>query len=230
MPRRKKSRLTGKNKSSEITSYDYNDEMSEGEVNPVEKPSQSFLSRKTIILIIILIIALAVWKFKGLFIAATVNGQPISRWYVNDELNKRFGSQILDSIINERLILAAAREKGIFVTGSEIDARMKEIEKQLDGKMSISDALKAQGMTQDDFRRQLEIQISIDKLFSKEATVSSQEIDDYKKKNEEYYKDATDSAKVKEEIEGIIQQQKIKDLFDKWFTEVKSKAVVNKYI
>lgn len=209
--------------------------------SPIELPAQiipetSGLSKKTlltpknIILLVILILVVVFWKFKGVFIAAMVNGQPISRWQLNNQLQKRFGDQVLDNIINERLILAGARQKGIFITADEIDKRVKEIEGRLKNQMSLNDALKAQGLSMEDFRQQIEIQLSIDKMFDKEATVSSEDVDNYLEKNSDYYKEATDPAKVKEDVLNILRQQKITELFDKWFSEIRESAKVQKYL
>lgn len=206
---------------------------------PVEKlqnlnnPVQSIprrLSIKNILLIAILVIVALVWQFRSNFIAAMVNGQPISRWQLNDRLVKKFGDQTLDSIINERLILAAARQKGIFVKSEEIENKVKQIESRLNGKVSLDDALKAQGLTKDDFRKELEIQVSIEKLFEKDATVSSNEIDDYMKKNSQAYKSATDPAAINQEIKSILAQQKINDLFEKWFNDIRKNAKVTKFL
>ncbi len=196
-------------------------------INP---PEPVKLPWKNIFLIGLLIVAVLFWIFKGQFIAAMVNGQPISRWQLNSELGKKFGSQVLDGLINERLILAAAKQKGIFVTANEIDNRMKQIEDRLKGKMGLDEALKAQGLTKEDLRKQIEIQISIEKLFDKEATVSTQEIDDYLGRNKEAYKNATDEAAVKKEIAGIIHQQKISDAFEKWFADIRKNAKIQSFL
>ncbi len=199
-------------------------------IDSFTKPIPRRLSAKNILLIVILVLLALVWKFKSNLIAAMVNGQPISRWQLNNRLVKKFGDQTLDSIINERLILAAARQKGIFVKSEEIDNKVKQIESRLNGKVSLDDALKAQGLTKDDFRKELEIQVSIEKLFEKDATVSSNEIDEYMKKNSQAYKSATNPAAINQEIKSILAQQKINDLFEKWFNDIRKNAKITKFL
>lgn len=199
----------------------------------VNSPSEKKFTKppwKNILLIGLLIIAVLFWIFKGQFIAVMVNGQPISRWQLNSELEKKFGEQVLEGLINERLILAAAKQKGIFITSNDIDGRIKQIEERLKGSMALDDALKAQGLTRDGLKKQIEIQISIEKLFDKESTVSTQEVEDYLGRNKEAYKNATDEAAVKKEIAGIIRQQKVADSFDKWFTEIRKDAKIQKFL
>ncbi len=190
----------------------------------------AFLSIKNIIIIVLLLLAVLFWKFKGYFIVATVNGQPISRFELTGDLIKRFGAQSLDNIINERLILGATRQKGIFVTDDDISVKTKDIEKKLQGTTTLKDALLAQGLSESDFKKQLEIQIAIEKMFDKESTVSPSEIKDYTSQNQAAYKSATDPAAVNEEVESILHQQKVRDLFDKWFGDVRKNASIKKYL
>ena len=189
-----------------------------------------WFSWKNIIIVSLLILFVLIWKFSGNFIAATVNGQPISRFELNKQLVRRFGDQTLDNMINERLILAAVRQKGIFIGKEEIDAKVAEIEEKLKGSISLPDALKAQGLSQDEFRRQIEIQLSIAKLFEKEATVGASEAEEYIGKNKEAYKTATNPVALREDVTGMLKQQKIGDLFNTWFTDVRNKANIKKFI
>ncbi|MCL4339111.1 SurA N-terminal domain-containing protein [Patescibacteria group bacterium] len=205
----------------------------DGIVNSTKPPVKSGIRRipwKHIILLVILIAGLLLWKFKSAFVVAVVNGQPISRWQLESDLVNKFGSQELDNLINERLILAAARQKGVFVTNNEIDDRIKQVETRLNGQISLADALKAQGMTMDDFKKQIEIQISIDRLFDNEATISAKEIDDYVASNEAAYKDATDPAQVKQDAQTALKQQKVADLFNTWFSNVRKNAQIQKFL
>ncbi len=186
------------------------------------------LSKRNIIIAAIVILVIMTWKFKGYFIVASVDGQPISRFQLTDQLIRRFGSQVLDNIINERLLIKATRQKGIFISKEEIEAKAKQIEERLKGQMSLAEAIKSQGLTENEFRKQIEIQLAIDKLFDKDASVSSTEIDDYYAKNKQAYKNATDPVAVREEIRTVIKQQKMSELFEKWFSELRKSADIKK--
>jgi foldase protein PrsA len=200
---------------------------------PVSIPkmeNQPILTKKNIILAIILLLILGGWIFRRYFIAATVNGQPVSRMELNSQMEKRFGSQVLDNIINERLIMGAVRQKGVFVTAEEIDTKIKDVETKLSGKISLDDALKMQGMTREDMRKQMEIQVSIDKLFSTESTVSSKEVDEYIFSNKESFKNSTNPAQLRLEVTDVLHQQKVSDAFNKWFEDIKKGARIEKYL
>jgi len=189
----------------------------------------SWLRYLPLLIILVVILALFAVKYKNLFIVATVNGDPISRLTLEQELNSKYADQTLDSLISEKIILSEAQKKGVTVSQKEIDNRIKEIEDRLKGQISLDDALKAQGFTRDSFQKQLEIQLTIDKMFDSEATVSEKEIDDYLAQNPDMVTSSTDPAKLRTDVKDSLKQQKIGDLFDAWFTQIKSKANVNKW-
>jgi hypothetical protein len=189
-----------------------------------------FLNKKNIIILALIVLSLLAWKAKDYFIVATVNNQPISRSELSKELYRRFGQQILDVLINERLILSAARQKGVFIATNSIDSRIKQIEESLQGQMSLDDALKAQGLDMDGFKKQLEIQLSIEQMFENEATLSASEVDDYIKENAEAYKNSTDPAALKEQVASMLKQQKISQLFETWFQGIRNDAKINTHL
>lgn len=201
--------------------------VSEREMSSMPKMSSSMW--KYIIILLVVVLAVLAFKFKNLFIVATVDGQPITRIEYEKELNSKYGAQVLDNIISEKMILSKAREKGITINQSEIDAKIKEIEDRLKGKISLDEALKAQGLTKDTFQQQIEIQMTIDKMFDKEASVSEKDIDDYISQNKQSLPESTDPAALRVDVRNNLKQQKIGELFDKWFADVKKNSKVQKY-
>lgn len=190
-------------------------------------PSPWF-SLRNVILLGVLILAAIAWFAKGYFIVATVNGEPITRWELNESIRQRYAAQTLDTMIDERLILSESRKKNVYVNPEEIEKQIKELEGRMQGKSSLEEALALQGLTADMLRRQIEVQLSINKLFEKEASVSSQEIDEYIGKNKDMFRTATDPAKMRDEVTSMIKQQKVSDLFDTWFTDLRKQAVISK--
>src|SRR4030042_5245120 len=74
------------------------------------------LSKKSVVIIGLILAAVVIWRFKGYFIVGSVNGQLITRFELKDQLFRRFGSQTLEGMINEKLLLVETRKKGIFIT------------------------------------------------------------------------------------------------------------------
>ena len=185
---------------------------------------------KNLIIITLLVLAVLFWAGRNYFIVAYVNGQPVSRFELNSRLNSQFAESVIEQLINERLILSAARQQGIFITSAEIENRIKEIEGNLQGKMTLPEALNLQGLTPNSFRHQLELQLSIEKIFAGQATVSATEISEYLDNNESLFPEATDPAKLRVQVEGLIKQQKMSSLYEEWFKKIRQDAKITKNI
>lgn len=198
------------------------------DANQLDK-SNKFSKKIVAILGILVIVFLFIYFKTNLINLATVDGNPITRWELEKELNSKFADQTLDSLISEKIILSQAQKQGVIVDQTDIDKRTKEIEERLKGQISLDEALKVQGLNRDSFRKQIEIQIAIDKMFAREASISEKEIEDYISQNQDYFTNSTDPAKVRSEVQQTLKQQKIGELFDKWFKKIREKVKVVKF-
>src|SRR4051812_42694523 len=59
------------------------------------------------------VLLLVLYFAKGLFIAAVVNGMPISRFEVIHQLEKSNGKAALDALVTRKLIADAAKKAGV---------------------------------------------------------------------------------------------------------------------
>lgn len=62
-------------------------------------------------------------------VAATVNGESVSQKDLDVELNRLYGPQVLQTLVDERLILQQAKKDKITVTDAEVKARMEDLKK-----------------------------------------------------------------------------------------------------
>src|SRR3990167_8103091 len=70
-----------------------------------KKQKQITISIKAAIVIgVIIVVGALAYRYKGLLVAATVNGSPISRFSVIEELEKKSGKATLDALIIQKLI------------------------------------------------------------------------------------------------------------------------------
>lgn len=177
-----------------------------------------------LILAIAALVLLAVYK-KDLFIAAMVNGSPITNLELQMKLNKQFRTQTLNQLINEKIILTEAIKKNAVASDAEINNKIAEIEKSVGGAESLNALLSQQGQTRDSIREQIKLQLSIEKLYANEASVSAEEVAAFIEQNSEQLR-ATDSAGQEKEAEELIKSQKLSQLFSQKFQELKEKAKV----
>ena len=115
---------------------------------------------------------------------ATVNGQPISneavnfemdrlvKFYMNhgmtvDEVKKnlvKLREKALEQAIGAKLLLDRAAQLELPVTAKDIDAEVAKVVAQVGGVGNYRNALAAQGLTEDTFRRELERGAKVNKL------------------------------------------------------------------
>ncbi len=177
-----------------------------------------------LILVIVVILILAVYK-KGWFIAATVNGAPITNLELQLKLNQSFRTQTLTQLINEKIILSEAAKGGAIPTEAEINQKITELETNVGGKDALDGLLAQQGQTRIMLREQIKIQLAITKLYDKDATVSADEVTKFIEQNKDQLK-ATDSAGQQKEATNALKQQKLSQVFSQKFQELKQKAKI----
>src|SRR3989338_7438818 len=177
-----------------------------------------------IILLIALGLLLAFYK-KEWFVAATVNGTPITNLELLAKLNKQFRGQTLNQMINEKIILDEARKSNIAVSDSEIEEKLQELENQVGGAEVFESLLAQQGQTRNSVKQQIRLQLIIEKLYQNEATVSAQEIDQFLQTSSESLQ-ATDSAAQRKEAQDLLKQQKINQVFSQKFQELRQSAKI----
>lgn len=168
---------------------------------------------------------------KGFFIAATVNGSPISRLAVIGELEKQGGKQALEAIITERLIEAELKKNTIVVSDADIDAEIEKLEEQVASQGgTLEEALAAQGMSMEILRTQIKTQKGLEQLLADKVTVTDEEL-----------ATATESAKgsasagmTDEELRTAIteqlKQQKFQGEAQKWVAELTTNADIKYFV
>ena len=181
--------------------------------------------------VLVLLVLIAVFFGRSLLIAATVNGSPVYRLSVIQELEKQSGKQALDAMINKKLVETELAKENITIPQEEIDAEMQKLEAEVAGQGgTLEQALAAQGMAKEDLLQQIIIQKKLQVLLGDKVSVSSEEIDAYIKNSK-----ATPPAGVKMEdfkaqASEQLKEQKLQQEAQKWVAELTSSAKINYYV
>ena len=142
-------------------------------------------------------------------VAAKVNGEAISTAALNaqlDQLKKQypnmftgadgegrlldFKQRLLDTLINQKLIEQAAKQKGINVSDADIQKQIDQLRGGFKDQTQFEAALKSAGMTVDTLKDQIRQQLVTNKLMETLAanqTVSDAEIKTYYDKNKSQF-------------------------------------------
>lgn len=184
------------------------------------------------IVVAVVVVGLVVlgYTYRGLFVAAMVDGSPISRLLVVQKLEKTSGKSLLNNLIVEKLIQNEAKAKKITISNEEIDAAVKKIEDQVkDQGGVISEALAAEGMTLDDLRHNIVIRTEIEKLVADKTNVADQEVDQYIKDNKVGMPKG-EEAGIKAQIKTELKDQKITAESKILISDLKAKAKIKYFV
>jgi hypothetical protein len=178
---------------------------------------------------ILLLVAL-IYLLRNLVVAASVNGQYISRLTVINELERQGGKQALDSLITKSLITQEAQKRKITIAQSEVDGELKKIDANLAKQgQKLDQVLQLQGMTKEQLVEQIKLQKMIEKMVGK-ITVSDKEIDDYLTTNKESLPQDQDERTLRTNVQNQLQQQKLNEKAQKFLEDIRAKAKINRFV
>lgn len=189
-----------------------------------------FLKTKmAVIVVAVLLVGGLTFYYRNLFVAATVDGSPISRWSVISEMEKASGKSTLDSLITKKLIEKEVAAKNITVSTEEVDMQIKNIEEQIKNQGStLEAALADRNMSMDDLREQITINKSLEKLLADKIAVSDEEVQKFIADNGGAPKDA--GAEFTSQIKNQLQSQKFSEEAGKMVDMLKAQASINYFV
>lgn len=187
--------------------------------------------RAALFTIIVIIILGGLFYFKSLFIAAIVDGKPISRIAVIKELENVSGQQALDSLVVKQLISTEANKAGVTVSQEEIDTEIKTLEDRISKQGGALELLLAQqGINQDQFREQISLQKKLEKVLGDKVQVTDEEVNKYFTENKITPPASVSEEEIKNQIRTQLKNQKFGTEADKFITEIKAKAAIQYYV
>ncbi len=195
--------------------------------------TQSLKLRKMYIVASVVIVALGLLAYanRSLFVAATVNGQPISRVKVVKEAEKQSGKQSLENLIRNSLIEQEAEKANVTVTDKEIDDEIKKVETTLSKQgQKIDQVLELQGLTREDLRKLIRLDKIVGKIVGKDINVTDAQINDYIEKNQESLPQDQTEDQVKKSVSERLKQQELNTKVQKWLESLKSKAKIQYFV
>lgn len=164
---------------------------------------------------------------KSLFVAAIVNGTPISRIAIIKELERQGGRDVLNGALEKALIFQEAKKLGVVVSKEALEAQIASIEEILKGQnQTLDDALKARGQTRQELAGQIRLQKTVEAILAQKINISDEDISKYFEENKELLQKDSKLEDVKEDIRKQLFQQKLNEEYGKWIEGLKTKAKI----
>jgi foldase protein PrsA len=148
--------------------------------------------------------------------AALVNGQRISMAQLSKSTLNRYGADVLDELITNKLVDQEIRKQGITVATADIDAEIASLKDQYAGgdQATWESVLAQEGVTEAELRETVRRRMGVEQIIGKDITVTDAELQTYYDANKDYY---TEPEQVRaseivvatlEEAQAIVTQLK----------------------
>jgi foldase protein PrsA len=181
---------------------------------------------KTVLGVVVGVVVLG-FIIKTVFLAAFVNGRPISRITLIKNLEKQYGTTALSTLVEKSLIYQEAKKQKVSVSKDEIQNEITAIEEILKAQnITLDQALEARGQTRQELEEQIKVSKILEVILADKITVTDKEIADYFTTNKNYFDKGTLLENVKDDIKSELVQQKLADEYTTWIAGIKEKAKV----
>lgn len=149
-----------------------------------------FASKKTLVILAVLIVA-AIAVFIFLSTRSEVVAKVGSESLTKDDLYTFFveqnGESALDTLITKNLINQEVKKENITVSSEEIDAELQELIDSYGGEETFEQQLTASGLTQEDIKEDIEVNIQIEKLLEPQIEITDEEMQTYFDENKDSF-------------------------------------------
>jgi hypothetical protein len=187
--------------------------------------------KQLIIGVVVIAIFAIFFFFRGLFVAALVNGAPVSRFELIQELEKQNGKKTLSDIIVRKLIEQEAQKKKITVSAAELDNEIKKIDDNLTSQgQKLDELLAMQGFTKADLLERIRIQKLLEKMVSTDTSINEKEISDYVEQNRMSFPEGTTEEDIKSQAKEALTQQKMDEKIQSFVEDLQKKAKITYFI
>ncbi len=198
----------------------------------IKLPSVKMPRKIFLIVLLIAVTGSFAYLAKNYLIAATVNGEPITRFSVIRDLERASGGKALDGLVSMALIRQEAKRQNIVVTQDEINAEISKVEELLKSQnQTIDEVLQLRKMTRNDMIDQIVLQKQLEKMLLGNISVEENEINEFITANEKYMpENAIGDEIVRQQVKEQIQQEKFAQEYNNWLAELKNKSEINYFI
>ncbi|MGQ4667116.1 peptidylprolyl isomerase [Metabacillus halosaccharovorans] len=149
-----------------------------------------FASKKTLAILAVLIVA-AIAVFIFLSTRSDVVAKVGSESLTKDDLYTFFveqnGEAALDTLITKNLINQEVEKEKITVSSKEIDAELQELIDSYGGEETFEQQLTSSGLTQDDIKEDIEVNLKIEKLLEPQIEITEEEMQTYFDENKDSF-------------------------------------------
>ncbi|WP_377889730.1 SurA N-terminal domain-containing protein [Alkalihalobacillus sp. R86527] len=151
-----------------------------------------------------------------------------------NETAETIKQEVMDNLIGQELLLQKAKEEGFTASDKEVEAELSQVKSQFESEEQLQEALKAQGITLEQYERQLANIVVVDKYV--EENVETPEVTEEEMKafyDEQFTKDADNPPsydEMKDRIKSYLEETKLQKKVQELRNELNEKAEIEEMI
>lgn len=194
-----------------------------------KESKKSLKVKKSYVILVLVIVALGalLYLLRGLFVAAVVNGQPISRVEILSQAEKQGGKQTLTTLVRNALIEQEAKKQNVSVSDKEVNDEVKKLEETLSKQgQKLDQVLSIQGMTKEDLNKLIRLDKLVTKMVGKDVKVTDKEVDAYIEQNKELLPKDQKEEDLKKSVKEQLRQQATNQKVKVWLEDLQKKAKI----
>lgn len=194
---------------------------------------QSFKIKKSYIILAatVIILGTLLYVFRSVFVAAVVNGYPISRLSVVKEAEKQSGKQVLTTLVRNTLIEQEAQKQNVTVSDKEVNDEIKKLEGNLQKQgQKLDQVLVMQGMTKEDLNKLIRLDKMVGKMVGKDIKISDQQVNEYIEKNKEALPTDQNEKDLKNTVREQLKQQQLNEKVRTWLEDLQKNAKITHFV
>lgn len=223
-PKQSSRKSPSKSKSSSMSSASA-ESMAQDRPTMRQMPSR----RNLTILLALILLGLLAYKLGPWLFPASINNNPISRIELINRLETLYGEQVLEDMINNEVLDQAINDSGVEISDSAIDEQISTLETQFEELGGLDSALSQQGIDRAELRKQLFTQLAVEEILKDKIIPSEEEIlADFDAGQDTLYSDRA-LDEVRDSIIEKLRQDKLREAFLTWFSEIKQNYTVKKF-
>lgn len=190
------------------------------------------INRSTVFIVLgIIILGFILYYGRGFFVAAVVNGQPISRLSLVQESESASGKQAMAMLVRNALVEQEAKKEKVTVSDKEVADQIKTIQNNLSKQgQNLDDMLALEGMSKDDLNKIIRLDLLVGKIVDKQIKITDKQVDDYIKENKDILPKDQKGDALKKTARERIKQEQLPEKAQAWFASLEKKANIIKFV
>lgn len=118
---------------------------------------------------------------------ATVNDEAITSEQLNTKLTQQYGSEILDTLITNKIIELEAKKLDVSASKEEIEEEYKEYADMYGGEDALLEVLSSYNVTAADIKKDIEIYLLTVKVMEDYVKITDEDVKTYFEENKETF-------------------------------------------